>query len=65
MKALFAEQGVDLAILEDIEDDALGNGGLGRLAACCMDTAASCDQPQSGCGLRFSPFRIELFGLRR
>ena len=30
MKALFAERGVDLAVLEDIEDAALGNGGLGR-----------------------------------
>ncbi len=53
IKDSFAAKGVDLACLEEIEDAALGNGGLGRLAACFLDSAATLDLPLMGYGLRY------------
>lgn len=54
VRAALAAHGVDLAEIEEIEPDAaLGNGGLGRLAACFMESLATLDIPAYGYGIRY------------
>ncbi|SFU29142.1 maltodextrin phosphorylase [Clostridium sp. DSM 8431] len=55
VKELFDELNIDLNEIEEVEEDAgLGNGGLGRLASCFMDSAATMELPLMGYGLRYS-----------
>ncbi len=53
VKETLASCGLDLNEFEDVEDAALGNGGLGRLAACYLDSAASVGLPLDGYGIRY------------
>ena len=54
VKEALEELGLDLNVVEDQEPDAaLGNGGLGRLAACFLDSLATLGYPAYGCGIRY------------
>ena len=54
VKEALAEMGLDLNVIEDQEPDAaLGNGGLGRLAACFLDSLATLGYSAYGCGVRY------------
>lgn len=63
VKDALEELGFDLNVIEDQEPDAaLGNGGLGRLAACFLDSLATLGYPAYGCGIRYryGMFRQEI-----
>ena len=54
VKKVLSDMGFDLNLIENQEPDAaLGNGGLGRLAACFLDSLATLNYPAYGCGIRY------------
>ncbi|HEX3023227.1 MAG TPA: glycogen/starch/alpha-glucan phosphorylase [Lachnospiraceae bacterium] len=54
VKETLDELGIDLNVIEDQEPDpALGNGGLGRLASCFLDSLSTLGYPAYGCGIRY------------
>ncbi len=54
IREALSELGLDLNAIEDEEPDAgLGNGGLGRLAACFLDSLSTLGYPAYGCGIRY------------
>ena len=60
VKEALEEIGVDINSIEDEEPDpALGNGGLGRLAACFMESLATLGYPAYGCGIRYRYVQTE------
>lgn len=52
-KELLKKENININCFEEIEDAALGNGGLGRLAACYLDSAATQNLPLDGYGIRY------------